>query len=98
MADCNSCKTNKPDFVTRFDHEGTIALMERQVERLWKIILVLIFLLVGTNCAWLWYESQFETVETTEEIFVDAEQDGVANYIGNDGDIINGEGYSKENN
>ena len=75
-----------------------MARMERQTKRLWITILVLIFLLVGTNCAWLWYESQFETVETTEEIFVDAEQDGVANYIGNDGDIINGEGYSKENN
>ena len=50
-----------------------------------------------SNCAWLWYESQFETVETIEEIVVGAEDDGIANYIGNDGDIINGESYSKEN-
>ena len=65
----------------------------------WFIIcLVLIVLLVGSNIGWLIYESQFETIETTEEIVVDAENDGIANYIGNDGDIYNGESDGKENN
>lgn len=96
---CNGCGENKlPENVPYLVHEGDMSRLERQLKRLWIVILVLIFLLVGTNCAWLWYESQFETVETVEEIVVDADENGIANYIGNDGDIINGEGYSKENN
>lgn len=97
---CNGCGENKlPESVPYIVHESDMSRLERQLKRLWVVILVLIFLLVGSNCAWLWYESQFETVETsTEEIVVDADENGIANYIGNDGDIINGEGYSKENN
>lgn len=94
MADCNSCKTNKPDSVTYFEHEGTIALMERQATRLWIIILVLIFLLVGTNCAWLCYESQFETVETTQEVIQEADN-GENHFVG--GDIV-GETNSENDN
>ena len=95
---CNGCGSDKiPVNVPYIVHEGDMSRLERQLKRLWVVILVLILLLVGSNCAWLWYESQFETVETVEEIIVDAEDDGIANYIGNDGDIINGESYSKEN-
>lgn len=65
----------------------------------WFIVcLVLIVLLVGSNIGWLIYENSFEDIETTEEIVVDAENDGIANYIGNDGDIYNGESDSKEDN
>lgn len=96
---CNGCGSDKtPVNVPYLVHEGDMSRLERQLKRLWIVILVLIFLLVGSNCAWLWYESQFETVDTVEEIVVDADENGIANYIGNDGDIINGEGYSKENN
>lgn len=96
---CNGCGSDKtPVNVPYIVHESDMSRLERQLKRLWIVILVLIFLLVGTNCAWLWYESQLETVETVEEIVVDADENGIANYIGNDGDIINGEGYSKENN
>lgn len=95
---CNSCgNEKKPQTVPYIVHEGDMSRFERQLKRLWIVILVLIFLLVGSNCAWLWYESQFETVESTvEEVVVDADENGIANYIGNDGDIINGNGYSKE--
>jgi hypothetical protein len=62
------------------------------------VIVLLIVLFVGSNIGWLVYESQFVEAETTEEIIVDAEDDGIANYIGNDGDIINGEDYGKKNN
>ena len=96
---CNGCGNDKfPESVPYIVHESDMSRLERQLKRLWIVILVLVFLLVGTNCAWLWYESQFETVETVEEIVVDADENGIANYIGNDGDIINGEGYSKEDN
>lgn len=97
---CNGCGEHKlPESVPYIVHESDMSRLERQLKRLWIVILVLIFLLVGTNCAWLWYESQFETVETvSEEIVVDADENGIANYIGNDGDIINGESDGKENN
>lgn len=56
------------------------------------VILVLILLLVGSNICWIVYESQFETAESTveEDIVVDADENGIANYVGNDGDITNG--------
>jgi hypothetical protein len=95
---CNSCGSEKkPQTVPYIVHESDMSRLERQLKRLWIVVLVLIFMLVGSNCAWLWYESQFETVESTvEEVVVDADENGIANYIGNDGDIINGNGYSKK--
>lgn len=96
---CNNCTTDKkPTSVPYQVVEDYKMLINSTIKRLWIVILVLIFLLVGTNCAWLWYESQFETVETVEEIVVDADENGIANYIGNDGDIYNGESDGKENN
>jgi hypothetical protein len=68
--------------------------MERQTKRLWITILVLIFLLVGTNCAWLWYESQFEIVETTQEVIQEADN-GENHFVG--GDIV-GETNSENDN
>ena len=44
------------------------AVTERTIKRLWITIILLIVLFVGSNCAWLWYESQFETVTTTQEV------------------------------
>lgn len=95
---CNNCGSEKkPQSVPYIVHESDMSRLERQLKRLWIVVLVLIFMLVGSNCAWLWYESQLETVESTvEEVVVDADENGIANYIGNDGDIINGNGYSKE--
>ena len=62
MANCETCKmkTSAPENVPYIVHESALARMERMVKRLWVTVLVLIFLLVGTNGAWLWYESQFE--------------------------------------
>ena len=71
MANCETCKNAKsaPENVPYIVHEASMARMERQIKRLWITILVLIFLLVGTNGAWLYYESQRETIyqEITQE-------------------------------
>ena len=91
MANCETCKKvqNVPENVPYIVHESSMARMERQIKRLWVVALILIFLLVCTNCAWLYYESQWETVESWE---ITQENDGgYNNYIGNDGDIVNGE-------
>ena len=71
-------------------HESMMARMERTIKRLWILALVLTVLLVGTNVAWLWYESQWETVETYQDIYqdIDAGENGRA--VITDGIHING--------
>jgi hypothetical protein len=96
MADCNTCKTNKPDSVPYVVHESTMARMERQTKRLWITILVLIFLLVGTNCAWLWYESQFETIEESYQEVIQEADNGENHFVG--GDIIGETDNQDQNN
>lgn len=45
--------------------------------------ILLIILLVITNASWLWYESQFEEVTTTQEVEQSVEyEDGNVNIIG----------------
>ena len=98
MANCETCKikTSAPENVPYIVHESALARMERMVKRLWIAVLVLIFLLVGTNGAWLWYESQFEDVVTTTTI--EAEQDGSGVNIVGAGDVTYGaEGESNQN-
>ena len=75
MSNCSNCNNEKtaPEAVPYIVHESAMARTERCAKRLWTVIILLIVLLVGTNGAWLWYESQFEVVETTT---IEAEQDG----------------------
>ena len=63
-----------------------MARSERTVKRLWATIILLILLFVGSNAAWLYYESQFEDVVVTQE-----NDDGYNSFIGHDEDIENGE-------
>jgi hypothetical protein len=68
----------------------------RREKRFVAIIVLLIILLVGSNVGWLIYESSFEVVEeTTETIITQDNANGYNNYIGNDGDIVNGETDNK---
>lgn len=101
---CNNCiSKGMSDFkdmppVPFAAHESALARSERHNKRLWIVILVLIGALIGTNLAWIVYENSFEDIVSTEEIIVDAEENGIANYIGQDGNIYNGEDKNKENN
>ena len=88
---CNSCGTDKtPASVPYVVHESAMARAERQTKSLVWIIVLLIVLLVGTNVGWLIYNSQFEVVEETTTTITQDNADGYNNYIGNDGDIVNG--------
>lgn len=92
---CNGCgEHNLPESVPYIVHESDMSRLERQSKRLWIVVLVLIFLLVGSNCAWLWYESQFETVETVQEVVQEAEN-GENHFIG--GDVIGETDYTNNN-
>lgn len=86
---CQECKERRqePESVPYAVHEISLGIMERTIKRLWIALLIVICLLVASNCAWLWYESQFEDVTT---MITQENADGYNNYIGNDGDIING--------
>ena len=88
MADCKSCKSKEQpsETVPFIVHEGMMARAERTAKRLWITILLLIVLLVGTNAGWIWYQSQFEDIAISQE-----NEDGYNNFVGNDGDIFNGE-------
>lgn len=94
---CNHCGTNSaPTSVPYVVHESAMARAERHAKALIWVIVLLIVLLVGTNAGWLIYESQFEVVEeTTETIITQDNAEGYNNYIGNDGDIVNGEANDK---
>lgn len=96
MANCETCKgkeANAPESVPYIVHESSMARMERQIKRLWITVLVLIVMLVSTNGAWIWYESQFSDIETT----IEAEQDGSGVNIVSGGDLDYG-AESKDNN
>lgn len=96
MEKCNNCGEHKtPANVPYIVHEEMVARAERQTKRLWITSILLILLLVGSNIAWLVYESQFEDV--AESVIVQDSENGYNNYIGEQGDIDNGEtNYSKE--
>ena len=92
--DCETCKEKRrvvvqtPKDVPYIAHESAVARLERIIKRLWVLALVLIVLLAASNAAWIWYCNQWETVESWE---ITQENDGgYNNYIGNDGDIVNG--------
>lgn len=88
MPECN-CKSTAEN-VPYIVHESAMARDERIIKRLWIVIILLILLLVGSNCAWLYYESQFETVETITETY-EAIADNGGNAIANgDGSVIIG--------
>ena len=85
MENCETCKKvqDAPESVPYIVHESSMARMERQIKRLWITVLVLIAMLVATNGAWIWYESQMETIyqEVTQEA-----DTGTNNFAG--GDVI----------
>ena len=94
MANCESCKgkeSHAPESVPYIVHESSMARMERQVKRGWIALIVAVCLLFTSNAAWLYAWMQYDY--SSEETIVDVNSDdgGNANYIGNDGDIVNGE-------
>jgi len=77
-----------------FSHEGDMARMERANRRLWIIILVLIAALIGTNGAWIYYESQFVDEVSVEQDVDTGEGDAYVNGIG---DFNYGTGEAESN-
>jgi small-conductance mechanosensitive channel len=57
---------------------------ERREKRFIWIIGILIFLLVLTNALWIWYESQFEAVESWEQEVIQDTGEGNNQFVGRD--------------
>lgn len=93
MSNCDACKEiKKTEPVPYIVHESAQARNERTVKRLVIALIVLALLWFATIgigvYAWMQYDY------TSEESVVDVDaNDGVSNYIGNDGDIVNGADY-----
>lgn len=78
--------------VPYFVFEGTITRYERIIKKLIVALMIAIALIFASNAVWLYAWMQYDyssDMTTTEHIDVDG-KNGVANYIGNDGDITNG--------
>lgn len=54
--DCETCK-EKRKVISQTPK--AVARLERVVKRMWVLVLSLVILLLVSNAAWVWYESQF---------------------------------------
>ena len=72
-------------------YESEMTRLERIIRRQFILIIVTLCFLVGTNAVWLWYESQFEEVVTTQEVTQDVDSGDGGDAVINDGVHIDGE-------
>ena len=92
MKTCNSCETEKT--IPYVVYESSMARNERTIKKLIIALIITILLMFASNGLWLYASMQYDYSGAYEEIIVDSEDSGVANYIGNDGEIINGKDNS----
>lgn len=81
--------TNDKIVMSRIAFERMQAKDERNDTWRNRIIVFLIIALIATNTAWLIAWNSYEY--STEIVTVDSEDSGDANYIGDDGNIYNGD-------
>lgn len=74
-------------------YESSMARSERHIRRLLWTLLVVVILLAATNFAWLYVWSGYDYEDDSVTV---RSGDGIANYIGDRGDIINGIDHSQE--
>ena len=86
-ADCEKRNASVPENV----HNAITARLDRANRRLWILLIIVVVLLVGTNAAWLWHESQFEDITVEQEVDTG---EGDAVVVGN-GDLNYGEGQTE---
>lgn len=87
----------KTDPVPYIVHESDQATNERTIKRLILALVLVVSLMFLSNALWLNAWISYDYADETETITVDSEGEGNANYIGQDGDINNGESNSEEN-
>lgn len=76
-----------------YAYETMLARMDHSMKRLVVALIICILAIFASNALWLYAWMQYDY--TGEEITVDS-NDGIANYIGGSGGIINGKNSSAE--
>lgn len=74
--------------------EGLQARNERTVKRLIAVVIITIALLFISNAIWLWAWSSYDYASSENSVDLSTDGGGDANFIGNDGNITNGEDKS----
>lgn len=75
MKSCDGC--NEKMSIPYAVHKATVTRLERINERLWVVILILIFALIASNLAWIIYEKQFVVVKKNFKIECQQDSDGI---------------------
>ena len=78
-------ENNEVNAIPYIAYESSMARMERVNKKLWIALLVLIVALVGTNAGWLWWENQWQYVQS--DTTIEATQDGSGTNIVSGGDL-----------
>lgn len=93
---CETCKEKKAEPVPFAVYEGEAMRHQRTVKWLIIALVLAVVLIFASNGMWLWYLYQYDFSSETETTTVefDTGDGGNANYIGQDGDIYNGENAS----
>lgn len=73
-------------------YEGSQTRNERIIKRLIVALIIVTSMLFASNIIWLHFWNQYNYVGS-EDVTIDSGENGAANYIGNDGSIVNGEDY-----
>lgn len=68
----------------RFIFESSQTRLERIIRRLWILCIIMLLTLIISNACWIYYENQWQYVETTTQ---DVVQDGSGTNIVGSGDI-----------
>lgn len=68
-------------------YESAMARNERHIKRLLISLLITVILLVITNLAWMGMWNSYDYADESVDL---SSENGIANYIGDRGDIING--------
>ena len=84
---CNNCGTTTEK---KTGYDLAVAVCERTTKRLWIALILAVVMLFASNVGWLiaWTSYDYSSEEVIAE--QDASDGGDTNFIGNDGDIING--------
>lgn len=92
MNDINeNVENTNPVDVPYIVYESSLARMERHIKRLWIAVIIAVIALAVSNLAWLYYESQFETISYAQE------GEGINNVnLGEQGDLYGTESQNQK--
>ena len=88
------CKNEGVPSIPFVAYESEMTRNERHIKRLIVALIAAVAAIFLSNAAWLYAWCQYDY--TGEVITIASADGGNANYIGNDGDIYNGEDYSEK--